>query len=136
MDQLTKEFYLKRKWTKESLLEKIEEKEEEMRNRLINAQEERQFISELKKMKDTLTKMDQFEELAQEYLVIKNGLKGVNVKDLSAELSIKFNRLKVLSEEYGNLKKQRTSLNEEQAKSKNITDEEAKLLNKKEQLQK
>ncbi len=41
MDQLTKEFYLKRKWTRESLLEKIEDKEEEMRNKKINAQEER-----------------------------------------------------------------------------------------------
>lgn len=107
-----------------------------MRNKLINAQEERQYNAELNKMRDTLTKMGQYEELAQEYLVIKNGLKGINVKDLSAELTTKFNRLKVLSEEYGNLKKQRTSLNEEQAKSKNITDEEAKLLKKKELLQK
>jgi hypothetical protein len=58
MDQLTKEFYLKRKWTRESLLEKIEDTEEEMRNKRINAQEERQYNSELKKMRDTLTKMD------------------------------------------------------------------------------
>lgn len=135
MEQLTKEFYLKRKWTKEQLLERIEQKEEEMRNRLINAQEERQFNSELNKMRDTMTKMDQYEILAQEYVVINNGLKGINVKDLSAELSVKFNRLKVLSEEYGNLKKQKTSLSEEQSKSKNITDEESKLLKKKDQLQ-
>lgn len=83
-------------------------------------------------MRDTLTKMDQFEELAQEYVVIKNGLKGINVKELSAELKEKFNRLNVLHEEYGNLKKQKTSLNDEQAKSKNITDEESKLLKAKE----
>lgn len=105
MDQLTKEFYLKRKWTRESLLEKIEDTEEEMRNKRINAQEERQYNSELKKMRDTLTKMDQFEEIAQEYVVIKNGLKGINVKELSAELREKFNRLNILQEEYGNLKK-------------------------------
>lgn len=105
MDQLTKEFYLKRKWTRESLLEKIEDTEEEMRNKRINAQEERQYNSELKKMRDTLTKMDQFEEIAQEYVVIKNGLKGINVKELSTELREKFNRLNILQEEYGNLKK-------------------------------
>ena len=91
MDQLTKEFYQKRKWTRESLLEKIEEKEEEMRNKRINAQEEKQYNLELKKMRDTLTKMDQFEELAQEYVVIKNGLKGINLKELSSELKEKFN---------------------------------------------
>lgn len=132
MEQLTKEFYLKRKWSREALNEKIEQKEEEMRNRKISAQEERQYNSELSKMRDTLTKLDQYEELSQEYVVIKTGIKGINVKELSAELSVKFNRLKVLQEEYSNLKKQRNALNEEQPKAKNVTDEEAKLLKKKE----
>lgn len=58
MEQLTKEFYMKKKWTREGLNERIERKEGEMRNKKINAQEERQYNSELSKMRETLTKID------------------------------------------------------------------------------
>jgi hypothetical protein len=134
MDQMVKEFYLKRKWHREALLEKIEKKEEEMRNKKMTAQEEKGYITELSKMKDTFEKLDRLEEINNEYMLLQNGLKGLNVKGLSAELASKFAKLKELSEEYGNFKKQKISLSEEQPKIKNVTDEEAKLIKKKEQI--
>jgi hypothetical protein len=45
------------------------------------------------------------EDLNNEYTLLQNGLKGINVKGLSANLAVKFDKLKELSEEYGNLKK-------------------------------
>lgn len=38
--------------------------------------------------------MDDYEELYNEYTLIKNDLKGVNIKDLSGDLNEKFKKLK------------------------------------------
>lgn len=43
-----------------------------------------------------MEKVEEYEELYEEYTIIKNDLKGINVKDLSVELKEKFKKLKEL----------------------------------------
>jgi hypothetical protein len=51
-------------------------------------------LSEIEKIRETMEKMDSYEELHNEYTIIKNDLKGISVKDLSSDLKEKFTMLK------------------------------------------
>lgn len=51
-----------------------------------------------------MEKLSEYEILYNDYTIIKNDLKGINVQDLSKELSEKFKLLKQYQEEYRSLK--------------------------------
>lgn len=61
-------------------------------------------MTEIEKIIKTQERLDEYEELSNEYVIIKNDLKGINVKDLSNELRQKFSKLKEYQEEYRSLK--------------------------------
>lgn len=111
-------------------------KEEEMRNKKLTATEERVYNAEIEKIQNSLDVVDELEELHNEYIVLNNGLKGIQIKNLNQELKVKFDRLKELYDLQAELKKNKNSLNNNEQTSHQISEEEAKLIKKKESLQK
>ena len=59
---------------------------------------------EIEKIRSTLCQLEDYEELYNEYTIIKNDLKGINIHDLSTELREKYKKLKEYQEEYRLLK--------------------------------
>lgn len=69
-----------------------------MRNKKLTATEEKVFLVEIDKIEDSLLNVDRLEELNDQYIILNNGLKGINIKDLNKDLKEKFERMKVLYE--------------------------------------
>lgn len=136
IDELSKTLYKKRKWTREQLEDELERHEEEIRNKKVTATEERLHNAVVEKIQHSLEVVDELEELQNEYIVLNNGLRGIQIKSLNQELKAKFDRLKELYELQAELKKSRNALANDEQKSRQISEEEAKLIKKKEQLQK
>ena len=78
------------------MLDILESKEEEMRNKKLTATEEKSYLAEIEKIESSLLSLDRLEQLNDQYVVINNGLKGVDIKGLNKDLKEKFERLKVL----------------------------------------
>lgn len=135
MESLVKEFYQKRKWTVEALQEKLDQIEQDLQNRKVTSTEEKKFLVEIEKIKLTMEKLAEYEILYNDYTIIKNDLKGINVQDLSKELSEKFKLLKQYQEEYRSLKSQKKT-DQGDTTERVVSDQEKKLINQKETLQK
>ena len=63
MENITKNLYKKRKWSKEELLTILEEKEEYMRNTKLTATQEKQHLVEIDKIEESLKNIDKLEDL-------------------------------------------------------------------------
>ena len=135
MEALVKDFYLKRKWTSDDLQERLEKIETDLQNRKVTSTEEKKFLVEIEKIKLTMESLEEYEVLYNEYTIIKNDLKGINVGDLSKELSEKFKLLKQYQEEYRSLKTQKKT-DQGETTERVVSDQEKKFINQKETLKK
>ena len=54
-----------------------------MRNKKMTATEERVYIQEIEKIQNSIDIVDELEELHNEYVILNNGLKGVEIKNLN-----------------------------------------------------
>ncbi len=136
MDALVKDFYMKRRWNQEDLQDRLDAIEQDLQNRKTTSTEEKKFIIEIERIRSTLGKIDEYELLYEEYTILKNDLKGINVKDLSAELTEKFRQLKQYQEEYRSLKNLKKTDQGKESTERVVSDQEKKLVTQKEALQK
>lgn len=102
----------------------------------MTAVEEKSYIVEIEKIESSIDYVEKLEELQTEYIVLKNGLKGIDIKNLNEQLKVKFNRLKELYETQAELKKAKKGQAGAEAKPQMVSEQETKLIKKKEEIQK
>lgn len=135
MDKLVKTFYKEKKWNREKLEEILEQKEDFIKNNKLTATQEKSYLKEITQIEDTLENMEVLENLQNEYVALQSGIKGVDIKNLSKEVREKFERLKELYNQRQEIKKTMGNPQDE-AKKQSVSEEELKLIKKKEQIQK
>lgn len=127
MDLLVKDFYLKRKWRKDDLIDKLDQIEQELQNKKVTSTEEKKYMVEIEKIRQTLGRVEEYEELHNEYTIVKNDLKGIVVQDLSSELREKFRKLKEYQEEYRSLKNIKNQEQKIDGEKREVSAQEIKL---------